>query len=82
MTILAWDAGRGTGRQRFGWRLIRHRMPPGLGDRRDAGAEIGVALGVAAAYLSVFVQMAIPTERFWNGRARVAASPYLLCSRS
>ena len=30
---------------------------------RPSGAEIGVALGVAAAYLLVFVRMAIPTER-------------------
>jgi hypothetical protein len=30
---------------------------------RPGGAEISVALGVAAAYLLVFVRMAIPTER-------------------
>ena len=30
---------------------------------RPGGAEIGVALGVAAAYILVFVRMAIPTER-------------------
>ncbi len=30
---------------------------------RPSGAEIAVALGVAAAYLLVFVRMAIPTER-------------------
>ena len=30
---------------------------------RPSGVEIGVALGVAAAYLLVFVRMAIPTER-------------------
>jgi len=30
---------------------------------RPGGAEIAVALGVAAAYLLVFVRMAIPTER-------------------
>ena len=31
--------------------------------RRPGGAEVFVALGVAAAYLLVFVRMAIPTER-------------------
>ncbi len=30
---------------------------------RPGGAEIGVALGVAAAYILVFVRMSIPTER-------------------
>ncbi len=30
---------------------------------RPRGAEIGVALGVAAAYLLVFVRMSVPTER-------------------
>ena len=30
---------------------------------RPGGAEIGVALGVAAAYILLFVRMAIPTER-------------------
>ena len=30
---------------------------------RPGGAEIGIVLGVAAAYLLVFVRMAIPTER-------------------
>ena len=30
---------------------------------RQGGAEIGVALGVAAAYILVFVRMSIPTER-------------------
>lgn len=30
---------------------------------RPSGAEIAVALGIAAAYLLVFVRMAIPTER-------------------
>ena len=30
---------------------------------RPSGAELAVALGVAAAYLLVFVRMAIPTER-------------------
>ena len=34
----------------------------GLKTRPEA-AEIGVALGVAAAYLMVFIRMAIPTER-------------------
>lgn len=31
--------------------------------RRPSGPEIGVALGVLAAYLLVFVRMTIPTER-------------------
>lgn len=30
---------------------------------RPSGAEIGVAIGVAAAYLLVFVRMSVPTER-------------------
>ena len=30
---------------------------------RPGGAEVGVALGVAAAYVLVFVRMSIPTER-------------------
>lgn len=31
--------------------------------RRPSGTEIGVALGIAAAYLLVFVRMAVPAER-------------------
>ena len=30
---------------------------------RPGGAEVGVALGIAAAYILVFVRMSIPTER-------------------
>ncbi|MDH3603415.1 MAG: hypothetical protein OEU26_27700 [Candidatus Tectomicrobia bacterium] len=82
----------------FGFFLVLATiMTQGL-KTRPGGAEIGVALGVAAAYLMVFVRMAIPAaerthlieygvmavfiHEALTERARVTASPYPPCSPS
>jgi hypothetical protein len=57
------DTGLGTGLFILGCLMVLATVVTQGLKTRPSGLEIAVALGVAAAYLLVFVRMAIPTER-------------------
>ena len=57
------DSGVGTALFLLGCLLVLATIVTQGLKTRPSGAEVAVALGIAAAYLLVFVRMAIPTER-------------------
>ncbi|MCG8351761.1 MAG: VanZ family protein [Chloroflexales bacterium] len=57
------DSGLGAGLFILGCLLVLVTVVTQGLTRRPSGAEIGVALGVVAVYLLVFVRMTVPTER-------------------